>query len=481
MKILLINPLIAPKRPPSVYNIGLGYVAASLIHGGHDVAVLDIEGYRYPPEKVPEMIRAMECDAIGIGTLITGYKYVKWLINEIRKTRPKVPIWMGNSIASTIPDIILKDMDVDVVVMGEGEETVKELAKATESGDDLSKVDGICFRRDGRVIHTPEKALIKDIDTLPLPAWDLFPQSIYMRAPTGRLPLPVAYISTTRGCPYNCTYCYHPFQNRKVRMHSAERVAEEIKILKKRYNINSVVFADDLFMVNKKRVHEICDLIEKDKLNIKWLAASRVNTLDEDVLRHMRHAGCICLGFGVESGSQKILDNIKKNATVSQAKDAIRLCRKAGIDPSCSFMIGNVGETRETIFETVSFITENILERTSFFFATPYPDTELYEYAKNRGKIKDEISLFKSYGEQSLSLLVNFTDMPDDDLLKLKKEAESVILRRFILRRPHKYVRYLWMIIADYYAEHGALKTFRGIAKTMCRIIAKVPLWKNIA
>ena len=356
-------------------------------------------------------------------------------------------------------------MDIDVIVIGEGEETVKELARATERRDDLSKVDGICFRKDDHVIHTRERPLINNIDTLPFPAWGLFPQSIYMGTPTGKLPLPIAYISTTRGCPYNCTYCYHPFQNKKVRMHSALRVVEEIDVLNRGYKIRGVVFADDLFMVDKKRVHEICDLIEKKKLKIKWMASSRVNTLDKDVLRHMKHAGCTCLGFGVESGSQKILNNIKKNATVGQAKDAIHLVRKSGIEPTCSYMIGNVGETRETVFETVSFITENALEITSFFLTTPYPDTELYRYAKDSGKITDEISLFESYGEQADNLLVNFTDIPDNKLLALKKEAEFVILKKVILKHPHKFIYYVCRVLLAYCAKHGVKGTLKVILK----------------
>ena len=129
-------------------------------------------------------------------------------------------------------------------------------------------------------------------------------------------------------------------------------------------------------------------------------------------------------------------------------------------------MIGNVGETRETVFETVSFITHNHLKLTSFFVATPYPSTELYEYAKNRGKIKDEISLFESYGEQSMNLLVNFTDMPDKELMELKQEAEFVIFKRFILKYPHKFIYYACRTLIDYCSKHGAIKTFRGALKT---------------
>ena len=424
MKILLISPLLTPQRTPEVYNIGLGYIAASLLEDGHNVNVLDIQGHKYPPQKVIEEIKNTECDVIGIGTLITGYKYVEWLVREIRNLKPKVKIWIGNSVASPIPEIILNNMAIDVVVAGEGEITVKELAIATEKGEDLQKVKGIYFKQDGKIIKTPERELIPDIDAIPFPAWHLFPQEIYLKTRTGFMPSPRAFVITTRGCPYRCTYCYHPFQNQRVRFHSAERIIEEVKLLKSRYQVKSILFGDDLFTVNKMRVYRICDLLEKERLNIKWMSSSRVDSIDEDMLKRMKSAGCLCLGFGIESGSQTILDNIKKQTTVEKSKRAIQLCKKVGIHPACSFMIGNVGETRETVLETVSFVKEIDLEPPiGFFFATPYPGTELYDYAEKEGKIPDEISLFESYGEQSEELLVNVTKMSDDDLINLRKEA----------------------------------------------------------
>lgn len=467
MRILLINPLLAPKRKPAVYNIGLGYIASSLVQDGHKAVVLDIEGYKYQPDKVLKIIKNTEFDVIGIGTIITGYRYVKWLVKEIKKIKPDKMIWLGNSISSTIPQIVLKDMDIDVAVIGEGENTVKELAKVVENNGDLSKINGICYKSNRKIIQTPKRELIPNIDTIPFPAWELFPQHIYMNNRTGFMPTPTAYISTVRGCPYHCTYCYHPFQNERIRWHSAERIIEEIKILKNKYKIRSVLFADDLFITNKKRLYEVCDLIEKEKLNISWTATARVNLLEQHLLKRMKSAGCVCLNFGIESGSQKILDNIKKQVTVDQAKQSIMLCKKVGIYPACSFMIGNIGETKETISETVSFIVENISEPIGFFLTTPYPGTELFEYAKQQSKIKSEIELFESYGEQAENLLVNFTNMSDEELLELKKEAEMSILKYYGRNHILKYIFILlvrlYRAVISNYRQYGIKETIKKI------------------
>ncbi len=424
-------------RKPCAYNIGLGYIASSLIEDGHKVKVLDIEGYRYPKSRVIDLLRKTEFDAVGIGTLITGYKYVKWIIKKIKELKPQIPIWIGNSIASTIPELILDDIkEIDVVVIGEGENTIKELAKITEQHGDLSNIRGICFRKEGKIIRTPERELIEDIDRISFPAWDLFPQNIHMHNKTGILPSPTAYIITARGCPYHCTYCYHPFQNQKIRFHSAKRIIEEIKLLISKYGIKSVLFADDLFVTNKKRVYEICDLLEQEKIKIQWMAAGRVNLVDKELLKRMQHAGCKIIGFGIESGSQQILDNIKKQATVEQAIRAIQLCQESGILPACSFMIGNIGETSRTVAQSVSFILNYVPHLAGFFITTPYPCTELYQYALEHGKIPNQIKLFESYGEQSDKLLVNFTEMSDGELLRLKKKAEGIIQKNYDRKHP---------------------------------------------
>lgn len=436
MKILLINPLLT-KRKPVYHNIGLSYIGAVLIKAGYDVSLLDIEGFKYSNQEVLDRIKDNNPDVICLGTIITGFNYVQWLCSEIKKMMPAVPVILGNSIVTTIPQIAMNNLNADYLVIGEGEITINELLKSIENHGDVSKVKGICYRNGNEIVLTESRELIQNIDTIPIPAWSLFPlKEIYHKSRSFNLPLPVGLISTIRGCPYICTFCYHPFQYKKVRMHSPERVVEEIKILKKDYNVRSIAFVDDLFVINKKRVFQICDLMDKEGIRIKWRASCRVNLIDEELLVRMKKSGCVALGIGVESASQTILDNIKKKATIEDILKAFEICKKHSVSILSSYMIGNVGETKETVRETVNFRKKHDPGPGGFFFATPYPDTELYNYGKENGLIKDELELIKSYGEQSDSIKVNFTKMSDDELIKLKKEANKELTIDYIKKYP---------------------------------------------
>jgi len=352
---------------------------------------------------------------------------------------PSVPIILGNSIVTTIPKIAASNLDADYLVIGEGEKTIEELVLTLARSGDVSKVKGICYKSNDEIILTEPRELIQDIDTIPLPAWHLFPlKEIYQKNPNYNLPIPIGHISSTRGCPYNCTFCYHPFQNKKTRMHSPERVVEEINVLLKNYRIKSFGFVDDLFVINKKRVHQVCDLIDSNGIKVKWRASCRTNLVDEELLTRMKKSGCIELGIGVESASQIILDNIKKQVTVKQIQNAFDICKKLNISILSSYMIGNVGETRKTVFETVKFRKKYDPGFGGFFFATPYPDTDLYQYGIDKGLIKNELELIQNYGEQSNSLRVNFTDMSDQELIKLKKDANRELMLDYIKKFPIK-------------------------------------------
>jgi anaerobic magnesium-protoporphyrin IX monomethyl ester cyclase len=283
--------------------------------------------------------------------------------------------------------------------------------------------------------------MIQDIDTIPFPAWHLVPfRETYFKVKNteSKLELPIGYVITTRGCPYKCTFCYHPFNNRKIRMHSPGRVIDEIKYLAENYKIKTVQFADDLFFSKKSNAFEILDLMDKEKINLKWRAACRVNLIDEELVKRVKSSGCIELGIGVESGNQTILDNINKKNTVQDAERALTLCKKYNINYVASYMIGNVGETKETVRDTVNFRKKYNPGMGGFFFATPYPDTELYNYALSHNLIKDELALIKSYGEQNEKILVNFTNMTDSELQNLKKSANKELILDYLKKHPFK-------------------------------------------
>lgn len=218
-------------------------------------------------------------------------------------------------------------------------------------------------------------------------------------------------------------------------MRSAKSVISEIRELKQRYGVEFIDFSDDLFMVNRKWVEDLCDNLINERIDIGWGASGRVNLVDLGLLKKMKSSGCEILSYGFESGSQKILDNMKKGVSVSQAEEAVHLTRKAGITVAGSFMMGMIGETDQTVNETIDFIKRTRLTLHRFFYTTPYPDTPLYETAKRMNRIPpDEDTYVSSLGEMYNTLLVNLTDMTDEELKSLKERAERKIKDNFSLR-----------------------------------------------
>lgn len=427
MNILLVNP---PCRIAWHIPVGLGYVASVVREAGHNVKILDINGLGYSKEKVEELIKVLEFDIVGIGGLSSTYKYVKWLARIIKKYKPNVPIVAGNMVATAYPELLLKNSDVDIAVIDEGEITFKELVWAINDGQNLKEVNGIFYKDNGDIIETPPRERISNLDSLPFPAWNLFPLENYWENLTespARFGLHHMMVSAVRGCPYECIFCSHPF-GRTVYTRSAESIVGEIKEVKNRYGVECINFSDDLFLVDEKHVLEFCDRMIFEKLNIKWSISGRVNLVNDNLLRRMRKAGCVEVSYGFESGSQVMLDKIKKRVTVKQAEEAIKMTRSAGIKITGSFIFGMPGETLDTIKDTVEFIIRTRLPLYRFFYATPYPNTELYEIAKKMERIpKDEDKYLERLGEQWETFLVNFTEFSDSELVRLKNLTELTI------------------------------------------------------
>ena len=440
MKILLINPPIREWSKPNVFPHGLAYIASVLLKDNHSIEILDINGYRWSKEEVEERIKESDFDVVGIGGIVTIYKYVKWLVSIIKKYHPDKKIIIGGSVGSSIPEIMLKKNPVDIICVGEGEITVKELMRALESGDCLSNVKGIWYKdHAGNVQKTEKRPPIMDLDSIPLPAWDLFPMDIYLKNPVGA-PNRNKWIDGasdddsvlsitlcgTRGCPYQCIYCYHDFMGQTYRHRSAKSIVDEIRVLYNRYKVLYFHFIDDEFVMNNKFVYDFCSqmkaLRQELNENITWGSTGRVNLMTEDLVIAMSEAGCVLIGYGIESGSQKILDFIKKKVTVEQAKEAVRITRKHLGWADTSLMIGYPGETKKTIQETIDFCKELDLNPEIIFFLTPYPGTELYEMALKAGKIGDEEEYILGLGEQGEKIRVNFTDFTDDELYKIQAD-----------------------------------------------------------
>lgn len=431
MKILLINPPIREWAKPNVLPLGLGYIASVLRGKGHEVDMMDINAYRWDTGEVEDRVKNTEFDVVGIGAIVTVYKYVKWLAGILKKYHPDRKIVIGGSVGTSIPQIILEKTEADIVCIGEGELTIVDIIEALKNGKDIAGVDGIWFKGDdGRIHINKNRAPIKDLDALPLPAWDLFPMEIYLKNPVGapnrnkwidggsdsEVPLSMN-LNATRGCPYQCIYCYHDFMGSGYRHRSPKNIINEMRILYDQYGVRYFHFIDDEFCLKKSFVFDFCKELKGEfNKNVSWGCAGRVNLMTEDLVAAMADSGCVLIGYGIESGSQKMLDIMKKGVTVQQAKDAIQLTKKYLGWADCSFMVGVPGENRETIQETIEFCKEVDLAPEVIFFTTPYPGTELYRIALQQGKIKDEEEYILNLGEQGEKIRVNFSELADEEL-----------------------------------------------------------------
>jgi radical SAM superfamily enzyme YgiQ (UPF0313 family) len=429
MNILLVNP---PCRIPILIPLGLGYIASTLRQAGHTVSLLDLNVERKSFDEIESLLSSSECDVIGIGGLSTTYSFVKQFSVLAKRVKPQAKLIAGNMVSTANPELLLQNSRVDICVIDEGEETARELMDKINDFPDIENVKGIIFKKNGRIIKTSPRKRIKDLDSIPFPAWDLFSIETYVANPIhseyGRRSMNV---STVRGCPFQCIYCSRPFGS-GVYMRSASSVISEIKALKRRYKIDFIGFSDDLFIINKRWVMGLCDALIKENIRIGWGASARVNLVDSDLLKRMKKAGCEALSYGFESGSQKMLDAMKKGVKVGQAEEAIRMTRKAGITIDGSFMIGMIGETEETVKETVDFIKRTGLALHRFFYTTPYPGTPLYEMAEKMNRMPpDKDRYIASLSEMYNTLLVNLTDMTNEELRGLKERAEKKIKENF--------------------------------------------------
>ena len=448
MKILLLNPPIREWAKPNCFPSGLGYLASVLLDAGYEVEALDINGHRYSQQEVEARIEASDADVFGVGGLITAYRYIKWLTQMIKRYHPDKTVIGGGSSASSIPRTFLERTKADIAVIGEGELTLLELMHALREGSELKGLPGIWYKDgNGEIMANPSRPVIKDLDTIPFPAWDLFPMDIYLRNPVGAPNVdkwkeggstndtPVTMnVLPSRGCPYQCIYCYHDFMGVKYRHRSAQNILDEIVYLVDRYGVDYIHFTDDDFVIDRKHVMEFCDLMIESGLNIQWGSTGRVNLMTEELLAKMAEAGCVWIGYGIESGSQKMLDVMKKRVTVEQARKAIQLTRKYIDQIDCSFMVGTPGETRETIMETVEFCQELDLAPEVIFFATPYPGTELYTIARQHGLIEDEEEVVLSLWEQGEKIVVNFSELSDEELRHMRDWAIAELRARNIVR-----------------------------------------------
>jgi len=380
-----IYRILGIKAPP----LGLAWIAAVLEREGIEVKVIDAPTIGLSEQEFMKIIDTWSPDIVGISSL-TPTIYLAYRTAKITKdVDSNIKVIIGGPHATFMwSDILAECPYIDYVVIGEGEYTALELVKTLEKNGDVSNVRGIAYRnKDSRPVFTGIRPLIKNLDELPPPARHLLPMDKYTLF--GK-PIRIAHIMASRGCPYGCAFCSTSyFFGRRVRFRSPELVAEEIEECICKYKTKAVVFTDDEFTINHRWLLKFLNELKERKLDIKWSCGSRVDTVNKEILKHMVNSGCTGIYYGVESGSQEILDKIGKKITLKQAEDAIKSSKELGIMTVATFILGLPWETIDDMKKTASFALKLDPDYAQFTAATPYPGTPLFQIAKNDNLIVD--------------------------------------------------------------------------------------------
>jgi radical SAM superfamily enzyme YgiQ (UPF0313 family) len=375
IRVLLINPFYPISETPSP-PLGLAYLGAALERAGIQVKILDYVVYPYSEARLGSVLKRFQPHIAGATAVTMTFDHAKQVLKTIKTINPHVLTVMGGPHVTFCARETLETFpELDVVVLGEGEQTFVDLTNAVGGAHHLDTVDGITHRTGSQLNTTAKRKLIQNLDSLPLPARHLLPLGRYRT-----LGLPIS-MTTSRGCPYKCIFCVgRKMVGAKVRYHSIDRIVAELEELAN-LKFQQINIVDDLFTANQKHCRAVCEEMIKRKIGINWTSFARVDTVSENLLSKMRTAGCTAVSFGIESANPDILKTIKKGITVQQVIDAVRMCRRVGLRPYASFILGLPGETQDTIKESAALAAKLQQEGLAYGFhiLAPFPGTEVRE------------------------------------------------------------------------------------------------------
>ncbi len=456
MRILFVYPHIGDgsKRHPEIkryFPWGVATVMRCLEDDGHHINLLDIYGDDLLPDEVEENLRSKTYQYVCIsGFASYNYSYVLWLARTVKKLKRDMPVIIGGILADLHYELLLAKPEIDICVLGEGELTAVDLFRNI---DNLSKVKGIAFKKSGKIIKTPPRELIENLDSLPLPNFDLWNMDRYLKgnlwaddATTkfeeypGELPKtsqlnPNMSVFFGRGCPFSCKFCSRSYQT--VRYKTPDKVIQELKVLIEKFGIKAFHFYDELVVFKRKTVLELCEKIKP--LNVYWDCQGRVNTVDEDLMRVLKQSNCYSIGFGFESGNTGMLKAMGKAVTREDNLRILKAAKKVGMHLKIQLMCGYPGETKETIADTVSMMKISELPPRRMSWATPLPGADLYADALNKGMVEDEEEYLMRLGKLSMNsphgIVLNVSGQPDKEMIRLIYKGQADMERNYVLQQ----------------------------------------------
>lgn len=426
------------------FPLGLAYIASALRNAGHEVEIYSQDVYHYPESHLVEHLKKKRYDVIGFNFIAGYYPYRKLLkISEVINSVPNRPFYLlGGHGPSPDPEFFMKKTKANAVCIGEGDITIVELMEAIEGNRSFHSVKGIAFMENGRCIQTERRELIQDLDSIPFPAWDLFPMDYYVliRSPNIRSDERSGIILSNRGCLFSCNFCYR--LDKGLRMRSPQNVIEEIKMLKEKYNCTFIKFADELFISSPKRAIEMSQAFINAKLNIRWTCNGRLNWATPKVLEIMSRSGCVFINYGIESVDDKILSNMNKGLTVAQIHEGIKNTLAAGISPGYNIIFGNIGEDEETLQQGVDFLLkfDDGAQLRTIRPVTPYPGTPLFDYAIEKGLLKDIEDFYENKHLNSDLVAINFTELSDDKFHEILYKANKALIENYFQNKANKMI-----------------------------------------
>ena len=449
------------------FPMGLAYLASAARNAGHEVVVYQQDIYHWPDEALTNYLDQNSFDVVEVSVIGGYYQYHKLLnlskaINASRN-RSHYKYTIGGHGPAADPHYFLKKTGADVVGIGEGEITFVELMEAFEGKRSLESVRGIAFLNEhGDFVQTERRELIQNLDDISWPAYDLFDITYYalMRFPNVKPTDRCLPMLSGRGCIFACNFCYR--MDKGFRPRSTASIIAEVQFLKEKYDITYVAFLDELLMSSRERTLELCQAFIDAELNVKWECNGRLNFADIDVLEKMKEAGCVFINYGIESLDDATLKVMHKCLTRKQIIRGIENTLAVGISPGLNIIYGNINEPLEAIDDAVDFLYkyDDHAQLRTIRPVTPYPGSELFDYAIEHGLLKDTADFYENKHINSDLIAVNFTKYSDDEVYQKLYEANRRLIKRHLEVQAEGYER----TCRDLYYKKNAV--FRGFRPT---------------
>lgn len=387
LHVTLVNPpyRTKPHQHPPFPPLGLGYLAAVLEKNGFEVEVIDCQASNYTYEDFKRELATRKPDVVGVTAATRLYNSALEIIKIAKEVHPNCVTMLGGPHVTFWNEKALQECpQLDIVIRREGEYTLLELAQRIEAGKSYQDVIGTTCRKGNEFVVNPDRPYIENLDELPFPARHLWDLEAIRKAED------MFYLTTTRGCVYWCEFCAAVRMfGRRYRMRSVKNVVDELEYLYKTFGAKYYTFCDDAFTVDQARTEELCNEIKKRNLQIQWNCGTRVDMVTKELLQKMKDSGCVSVWFGVESGAQKVLDDMHKGISTEQTIRTVGLVRELGLRPTPNVLLGFPGETKETAMKTIKFAEKISPDEIAYYnIATPYPGTPMYDNVIKNGWLR---------------------------------------------------------------------------------------------